>query len=345
MHQTESGRHYTLFVGIDIAAKTFTARWMQAQGRATRPLTCEQTAEGFATLRRQLLASGTDAGQILVVMEATGSYWMALATDLAQAGFAVSVINPKQAHDFAKALLKRAKTDAVDAATLAELGALLRPTCWTPPPRVYTELAQRLTERDALVSLRQQVRNQHHALMQRPVVIASVRARQAELIAPLDGQIATVEAELATTLQQDEAWAAAAKRLLSIKGIGLLTTVCLLVTTLNFTATDSPDAATSYAGLVPQPEESGSSVRRRARIGHSGNRHLRTAVYLATLSAARHNPVIRATYQRLRAAGKPEKVARCAAARKLLRIAWAVARKGEAFDPHHEQRRHQRVVT
>jgi transposase len=322
MHETESGRHYTFFVGIDIAAKTFTARWMQAQGRATRPLTCEQTAEGFATLRRQLLASGTDAGQILVVMEATGSYWMALATDLTQAGFAVSVINPKQA-----------KTDAVDAETLAELGALLRPACWTPPPQVYTELAQRLAERDALVSLRQQVRNQHHALMQRPVVIASVRARQEELIATLDGQIATVEAELAATLQQDEAWAAAAKRLLSIKGIGLLSTVCLLVTTLNFTATDSPAAATSYAGLVPQPEESGSSVRRRARIGHSGNRQLRTAVYLATLSAARHNPVIRATYQRLRAAGK------------LLRIAWAVARKGEAFDPQHEQRRHQRVVT
>jgi transposase len=222
MHEAESARDYTLFVGIDIAAKTFTARWREAQGRATPPLTCEQTTEGFATLRRRLLASGPGAREILVVMEATGSYWMALATDLTQTGFAVSVINPKQAHDFAKALLKRAKTDAVDAETLAELGALLRPACWTPPPQVYTELAQRLAERDALVSLRQQVRNQHHALLQRPMVIASVRARQEELIATLDGQIATVEAELAATLQQVEAWAAAAKRLLSIKGIGLL---------------------------------------------------------------------------------------------------------------------------
>lgn len=153
-----------------------------------------------------------------------------------------------------------------------------------------------------------------------------------------------MEAELEAALCQDETWAAAAQRLLSIKGIGLLTTVCLLVTTLNFTATSSPDAATGYAGLVPRPEESGTSVRRRARIGHGGNRQLRTALYLATLSAARHNPVIRATYQRLLAAGKPEKVARCAAARKLLRTAWAVARKGDAFDPHYEERRHQQAV-
>jgi transposase len=344
MHDAGAGNDYTLFVGIDIAAKTFTARWLAAGGPATRPLILAQTAEGFATLRARRLAGGADAATILVVMEATGPYWMALATDLAQAGFAVSVINPKQAHDFAKALLKHAKTDAVDAQTLAELGALLRPARWTPPPRVYTELAQRLAEREALVSMRQQVRSQHHALLQRPVVIASVRARQEELIAALDGQIAAVEAELEAALRQDETWAAAAQRRLSITGIGLLTTVCLLVTTLNFTATSSPEAATGYAGLVPRPEESGTSVRRRARIGHSGNRQLRTALYLATLSAARHNPTIRATYQRLRAAGKPEKVARCAAARKLLRIAWAVARKGEAFDPHYAQRPHQRTV-
>lgn len=331
-------QEYTLFVGVDIAAKTFTARWLEARGAVTRPLTLAQTGEGFASLRARLLTDGRAAGEVLVVMEATGSYWMALATDLAQAGFAVSVINPKQAHDFAKALLKHAKTDAVDAQTLAELAALLQPACWTPPPRVYTELAQRLAERDDLLVLRQQVRNQRHALLQRPVVIASVQARQEQLIATFDAQIAAVEAELEAALRQDEAWAAAAKRLLGITGIGMLTTVCLLVTTLNFTATSSPDAATGYAGLVPHPEESGTSVRRRARIGHGGNRQLRTTLYLATLSAARHNPVIRDTYQRLRAAGKPEKVARCAAARKLLRIAWAVARKGEPFDPNYGQR-------
>jgi transposase len=286
-----------------------------------------------------LLATGAAAGATLVVLEATGSCWMALATDLAQAGFAVRVINPKQARDCAKALLKRAKTDAPDAETLAELGAMLRPACWAPPPPVYTELAQRLAERAALVGMRQQLRNQHHALLQRPVLIASVRARQEERIATLDAQIAAVEAALEAALRQDEAWAAAATRLLGITGIGLLTAVCLLVTTLNFTATASPGAAAGYAGLVPRPQESGTRVRRRARIGHGGNRRLRTALYLATLRAAQHNPVIRATYQRLVAAGTPKKVARGAAARKLWCIAWALARTGEPFDPHYAARR------
>src|SRR5438034_7728060 len=108
-------------------------------------------------------------------MEATGTYWMALATPLVQAGFAVAVINPAQAHAFAKALLKRAKTDVIDAQTLTQLAALLQPAPWTPPPAVYHELPQRLAQRDALRDLRQQVRNQQHALLQQPTVIAAVR--------------------------------------------------------------------------------------------------------------------------------------------------------------------------
>ena len=86
---------------------------------------------------------------------------------------------------------------------------------------------------------------------------------------------------------------------------------------------------------MPLAHESGTSVRGRARIGHAGHARLRTALYLATLSAARCNPVIRAQYQRLRAAGKPTKVARGAAARKLLHLAYAVVTKGEPFDPHY----------
>ncbi len=92
-------------------------------------------------------------------MEATGSYWVALATTLAQAGFAVSVINPDQAHNFAKALLQRAKTDAIDARTLARLASMVQPARWTPSPAIDAELQQRLAERDTLVDVRQQVRN------------------------------------------------------------------------------------------------------------------------------------------------------------------------------------------
>ena len=80
--------------------------------------------------------------------------------------------------------------------------------------------------------------------------------------------------------------------------------------------------------------------RGRASIGHDGHGRLRTALYMATLSAARYNPAIRAFYERLRAAGKPLKVARCAAARKLLHLAWALGTKRQHFDPDHEQQQH-----
>ena len=109
------------------------------------------------------------------------------------------------------------------------------------------------------------------------------------------------------------------------------------MTTLNFTACDSVDSLTAYAGLAPMPRQSGSSVWHRPSIGHSGNGRLRTAYYMATLTAARFNPAIKTFYSRLIAAGKPEKVARCAAARKLLHIAWAVVKKDQPFDPNYAQ--------
>jgi len=333
---------YRLFAGVDIAAATFTAVWMAPGASPSRPLTLDQTPQGFAALEARLRSAGHAPGEVLVVLEATGSYWVALATTLAQAGFAVSVINPDQAHNFAKALLQRAKTDAIDARTLARLASMLQPARWTPPPAIYAELQQRLAERDTLVDLRQQVRNQLHALIQLPVVIPAVRARMEDLIATFDAQIMAIEREIARVLPQDTAWAASAELLLSIAGVGLLTAAWLLVGTLNFTIGVNPEALAAYAGLAPHPKESGTSVRGRERVGRGGHKRLRTALYMATLAAARHNPVIKAFYERLRAAGKPPKVARCAAARKLLHLAWAVVRKGRAFDPAYGQ--HQREV-
>ncbi len=234
-----------LYVGVDIAAATFTAVWIASDAAPSRPITLDQTPQGFAALQMRLLATGRAAADTLVVMEATGSYWVALATTLAQAGFAVAVINPDQAHSFAKALLQRAKTDAIDARTLARLAATLQPVPWTPPPAIYTELQQRLTQRDALLDLRQQVRNQRHALGYLPVVVEAVRARMDELITTFDAQSAAIEREIAQVLPQDTAWAASATLLLSIAGVGLLTASWLLVATLNFTSCASPEAATA----------------------------------------------------------------------------------------------------
>ena len=155
------------------------------------------------------------------------------------------------------------------------------------------------------------------------------------LLSTFQSQIDEVEIEITAALNQESAWAAAAERLQGIKGVGWVIAAWTLVTTLNFTACDTVDSLTAYAGLAPMPRQSGSSVWHRPSIGHSGNGRLRTAYYMATLTAARFNPAIKVFYSRLIEAGKPEKVARCAAARKLLHIAWAVVKKDQPFDPNY----------
>lgn len=171
-----------LFVGIDIAATTAEVSTQRPGAQAGRSFKIDQTPEGFHRLVHTLQAPENDPSHVLVVMEAPGSYGLSLATRLVHEGFRVSVINPSQAHHFAQALLKRAKTDAIDAQTLAQLAMVLQPEPWMPPPQIYYEVQQRLAPRDDLLNLRQQVRNQLHALEQHPEVIASVRTRMERLL-------------------------------------------------------------------------------------------------------------------------------------------------------------------
>jgi len=323
-------RIYQLYVGVDIAAKTFTATWATAPTAAPKARTFDQTTAGFTSFQQALAASGVTPPATLVVLEATGSYWIALAVALHQAGYVMSVLNPGQVALFARSLPRRSKTDALDAHVLIRFAAERQPPPWTPPEQVYHELRQRLLVRDGLLQMRTQAKNQRHAVQQWPVRITAAIAALDTVISELDAQVASLEREIDHVLH-DGAWATSATLLLATPGIGLVTTAWLLVSTLNFTLAHSPDQLTAYAGLAPLERQSGTSVRGRPAIGHGGNSRLRTALYMSTLSAARVNPTIRTFYQRLRAAGKPMKVARCAAARKLLHLAWALVKTNQPY--------------
>ncbi len=321
---------YRLFVGVDIAAETFTATWARRDQHPAKPRTFAQTPDGYHHFISALQRASLAPQQTFVLLEATSSYWIALAVALHHAQFVVSVVNPAHVHHFARSLSRRSKTDPLDAQLLLQFAIERHPSAWTPPPQVYHELRQRLVARDALLEMRQQARNHHHALAQWPVQIASVKDQLEAVIAELDERITTLEQEISVVLGHST-WTESALLLQSINSIGPLTAAWLLVLTLNFQACPTPKAAVAYAGLAPMLRESGKRIRGRPTIGHGGNKRLRTALYLATLNAARFNPVIRVFYERLVAAGKPKKVARCAAARKLLQIAFAVVTKRQAF--------------
>jgi transposase len=331
---------YRCFVGIDIAATTFVSTWAEVGQAPTRPSTFDQTDTGFAAFQAQLPAHVAPA-QILIAMEATSSYWIRLAVTLHQSGYGVAVLNPKYVKKFAESLPRRSKTDALDAHVILRFATERQPSPWTPPPAAYHELRQRLMARDALLEMRQQARNQQHALSQWPVVVAAVTDRFDAVLAALDEQLATLDEEITIALQAG-AWAASAALLLSIPGIGIQAAAWLLVTTFNFTLCDSPEALVAYAGLSPLQRESGTSIRGQPYVGRGGNARLRTVLYMAALSASRYNPSMQAFYTRLRERGKAGKVARCAVARKLIHLAWAVVEHGQRFDPAYGTAAHEK---
>ncbi|WJW67495.1 IS110 family transposase [Candidatus Chlorohelix allophototropha] len=327
---------YEYYAGLDIAAKTFTAATCYRDAEPSRAVSLSQSPEGYASLTKFLLKAGHPLDQILVVMEATGTYWIELATYLQGEGFAVSVINPKQAHDFAGALGLKPKNDQLDAQLLARLSATLQPARWTPPPQIYRELYQRLTHRLSLLEARQQFRNQLHALsVARPVegVVTSLE----NLIATLTERIKQVDKEIKELLKLDQEWAASVTLLQTITGIGRLTAVWLVVVTLNFTSCSSAEGLTHFTGLAPIERSSGTSVRNRPMIGKGGHSRLRALLYMAAGSAMRFNPVIKAYCERMqKTKGRAYKEVRCAAARKLIHLGFAVVKSGQPFDPAYQ---------
>lgn len=263
----------------------------------------------------------------LIVLEATGGYEAPCACALQAAGFAVAVVNPRQARDFAKAMGYLAKTDAIDARVLAALAGVLaqRPDREKVVRALPGEEQQRL---QAMVLRRRQlvqmlVAERNRLAMSHRVTRGSIEA----LIEAIRRQLGEVESDLDSHLAQHHA--DLSMLLQSAKGIGP-NTCRALIADLPELGQLSGRQITALVGLAPFNRDSGTMRGKRAIFG--GRAQVRCALYMATLVATRHNRVIRAFYERLLAAGKPKKVAIVACMRKLLTILNAMARTGKHFD-------------
>jgi transposase len=274
-----------------------------------------------------LAAALRPLGVALVVMEATGGYEMALACALQAAGLAVVVINPKQARDFAKAMGCLAKTDRIDARTLAELGTVLlgradlarfvRPL----PDAQQQALAALVTRRRQLLTMLVSER------ARLPLAIAVVRPSIEAMITAIRVQLDDVEAQM--TRHVREHFAEMDTLLRSATGIGRIASATMIAT-LPELGELNRRAVAALVGVAPIANESGTSRGRRRVQG--GRFEVRRVLYMATLSAIRRNPAIRDFYQRLRAKGKLPKVAIVASMRKLLTILNAMARTHKPWD-------------
>jgi transposase len=331
---------FSLFVGIDVAQRTSVVSWVSPNNlEQPEPFVMKQTADGMAALRERLLQYAPAPQGIHVTLEATGSYHEQLAHYLYEQKFALSIINPVQAKRFAELFLQRDKNDQLDAWTLARYGLQMRPRLWSPPPVIYGQLNQYLTYRTALIKTRTELLNRQHATDQKRMERPTTEQHIKELIALLRRQVNDVEQEMARTLAQDAAWQSTVNHIMTIPGVGFTTAVWVTALTLNFTVCDSPKQLSAFVGLVPRQGQSGTSLSTYSRVGNVGHDALRQHLYVATMSALRYNPKIKTFYDGVKERRGSHKLACVAATHKLLHIIWAVAKKGERFDPNHGLRR------
>lgn len=264
----------------------------------------------------------------LVVMEATGGYEAALACALQASGFAVAVVNPKQARDFAKAMGRLAKTDRIDARMLAELASVLlrredlarflRPLADVQ----QQELAALVTRRRQLLTMLTSERTRLQLAM--PLVRPSIEV----MIKAIRAQLHDLEAQMATHL--GEHFRELDQLLQSTAGIGPIASATLIAQ-LPELGRLSHRQICALVGVAPMAQDSGSMHGRRRVRG--GRFEIRRVLYMAAVTSMRYNPVIKAFYERLRSAGKPPKVALVACIRKLLVILNAMVRDSTHWNP------------
>jgi transposase len=305
------------FVGIDIAKEQFQVCLLPQEADA--PLlnvAFSHDASGTSALM-ELLRPYTVQ---LIVMEATGALQRRLAVTLLEEGFAVVVINPRQARDFARATGKLAKTDKVDAYSLSLLAKVLKPRQRALPSERQGQLSDLVARRRQLIHMRSAEVNRFQQANSR-----QIKKSIDQVIRMLDTQIEKIEKQIADLIDSDSGWANKAKILDSAPGIAE-GTAHALVAQLPEIGSLSKRQVAALAGLAPYAFESG-RFKGRSRIW-GGRGDVRASLYMATLSAIQCNPIIKEFYTRLVAAGKAKMLALTACMRRLLTILNAMVRDG-----------------
>ncbi len=305
------------FVGIDVAKAHL--------GVALRPSdtawTVANDSAGIESLIERLKSSPPE----LAVLEATGGYEAPVAAALATADIPVAVVNPRQVRDFAKATGQLAKTDRIDALTLALFAERVRPEARPLPDPVGNELRALVARRRQLLDMLGAEQNRlRHASP------ASVRKGLEKHVRWLKRQLDDVDDNLDRAVRGSSLWRAKDDLLRSVPGIGPITSRTLLAELPELGHLNRREIA-ALVGVAPLNRDSGQFRGRRFVWG--GRASVRATLYMAALTATRHNPVIRAFYHRLLERGKPQKVAITACMRKLIVILNAMVKSDQHWKP------------
>jgi transposase len=280
--------------------------------------------EGIRTLIKDAKRLRPD----LIVLEATGGLETAVVALLAAARLPVVVVNPRQVRDFAKSLGKLAKTDKIDALVLAHFGKATKPEVRPIKDQQAQQLSALVARRRQLVEMLTAEKNR---LTRAPEAVQNdIKAH----IAWLEQRLNDINKDLRKAIKASPIWRAKEKLLRTVPGVGPVLSVNLLAGLPELGTLNRKQVA-ALAGVAPFNRDSGKFRGRRSVWGGRGN--VRAVLYMGTLTAIRCNPVIRAFYLRLCAAGKKRKVALTACMRKLLTMLNAMLKNREPWQPRLEK--------
>lgn len=316
-----------IFVGVDVGAKSVVVGQRQA-GRAVGPAEFRQTPEGHQSLVKHLKGRKVAC----VVLEATGVYYLDLAVALQRAGLPVAVINPRSFHHFAQLKLNNSKTDAQDAALLAEYGECMKPALWQAPSDTLMGLRDIGRQINRLTATRTQAKNRLHALRSKSTTLTLLIDDEAEGIERLDQRIEKLTKAAVELIGQQPQHKQHLANFQQAKGIGQASAIALLAELCVLPRELKAPQVSRYAGLDVRLCQSGSSVNKPGRLSKAGNAYLRGALYMPALSAVRHDPNAKAFYEALQKRGKKKMQALCAVMRKYLTGIWACLKLGVPFD-------------
>jgi len=310
-----------LYIGIDVSKATLDIHY--------RPLERDGQVPNTPKGRQRLLEDLLPLKPHRILLEATGRLEQPLARLLSQAALPVVVTNPRRVREFAKCTGRLAKTDKIDARTLAHFGEAIKPTPRPVLTQADTELQELTSYRRTLVADLAARKNQ---LKAHPVL--AIQRSVERVMKALKKELERVDQELLKRIAQDEARQSVFECVQSVPGVGKVTALTL-VTELRELGTLSNREISALVGVAPFNHDSGTLEGKRA-VGF-GRAPVRSALYMATLSAVKWEPGLKAFHDRLRAKGKPAKVVLTACLRKLLCLLNAMVRHQQPYQSRAEK--------
>lgn len=318
-----------VYLGIDVSKARFDVALLGDQ--QTYRGQFRNDPSGFGKLCRWLQKRQAEGVQ--ACMEATGHYWQELAVFLHEAGYQVSVVNPKRIKKYGEARMQRNKTDSQDALTIADYCATQQPDLWQPPAAAYRELQAMVRHLHALKADRTRARNRQQSGVTSAPVEAAIEAQ----VAFLDEQIEALEKRIHDHIDQHPDLKADKELLVSIPGIGETTAAVFLAEIPDVSVFAQANQIAAFVGLTPGQRQSGTSLNGPGKLVKWGNAHIRAVFYMPALSAHKWNPIIAALRKRLLARGKTKMTVVVAVMRKMVHLCYGVLKTRKPFDPNHVQ--------